>query len=70
MKEFINTMIEGAIGGLTFGAYHLYVLKEIIDLNKHSADKQHKIDIENIERQHKTDIEMLEKKIIENRRWW
>lgn len=36
--ETIKTIAKGALGSMTFGAYHMYVTKSMIELNNEMND--------------------------------
>jgi len=68
IKKLLNTFITGAMGAMTFGAYHQYTTNKIMELNN-----QVLLDKFNMERELMTrDNKILMEKIIqlEKRRWF
>jgi hypothetical protein len=79
--ETLKTIGQGALGAMSFGAYHQYTTNRIMDLNNEKMNIQHKYDMDRLERQHKQEMdeqkkEMIDKlakleKMIETKRaWW
>ena len=79
--ETLKTIGQGALGAMSFGAYHQYTTNRIMDLNNEKLNTQHKYDMDRLERQHKQEMdeqkkEMIDKlakleKMIETKRaWW
>lgn len=71
--ETLKTFGNGALGAMTFGAYHQYTTNRIIDLNNEKIalqqkiqEEQHKRDMSEIMKQHaylREHLENLKKKL-------
>lgn len=83
--ETLKTFGQGALGAMTFGAYHQYTTNKIMELNNEKVEIQHKYFMDKMENQHKKEmnemenqhkmlnekLEKLEKVISQkNSRWW
>ena len=75
--ETLKTIGQGALGAMTFGAYHQYTTNRIMDLNNEKLNIQHKYDMDRMENQHKQEMKemtdklaKLEKMIETKRAWW
>ena len=75
--ETLKTIGQGALGAMSFGAYHQYTTNRIMDLNNEKLNIQHKYDMDRMENQHRHEMnEMTDKlakleKMIETKRaWW
>ena len=58
--ETLKTVGQGALGAMTFGAYHQYTTNRMMDLNNEKMNIQHKYDMDRIENLHR--LEMNEQK--------
>lgn len=58
--ETLKTVGQGALGAMTFGAYHQYTTNRMMDLNNEKMNIQHRYDMDRIESQHR--LEMNEQK--------
>jgi peptidoglycan hydrolase CwlO-like protein len=80
-----KTILKGALGAMTFGAYHQFNTNKIMELNNEKQNLENKIILEKMEKQQlemkkqhldmeKQQLEMheLNKKInkLENSKWW
>lgn len=70
--DTLKTISQGALGAMTFGAYHQYTTNKMMELNNEKQDLQHKYFMDNMERQHHKEIEELKEKLnrLERKRWW
>ena len=70
--DTLKTISQGALGAMTFGAYHQYTTNKIMELNNETQNLQQKCFIEKMENQHKKEMEELKEKLIsiEQKRWW
>jgi hypothetical protein len=73
----LKTIVQGAIGAMTFGAYHQFVTNKIMELNNEKMEIQHKTDLVIQELKHKEEmkvfqekLEKLEEKIKSKSSWW
>jgi hypothetical protein len=56
MSETLKTIIEGALGGITFGIYHQYTTNRKMEVNNEKIDLQYKYFMDRMENQHKKDM--------------
>ena len=82
--ETLKTISQGALGAMTFGAYHQYTTNKIMELNNEKVEIQHQYFMDKMENQHKKEmIEMenqhkllndkldkLEKVVSQQKSWW
>jgi hypothetical protein len=71
-KDTLKTFVQGALGAMTFGAYHQYTTNKMMELNNEKQELQHKYFMDKMETQHKMEMKELKQKLIklENRNWW
>ena len=78
-SDTLKIISQGALGAMTFGAYHQYTTNKIIELNNEKQNLQQKYFIEKMENQHKietqkqkTEMEELKEKFnkIEQKKLW
>jgi hypothetical protein len=62
-KDTIKTISQGALGAMTFGAYHQYTTNKIMELNNEKLELQQKIEMDKMETQHNKEINELREKI-------
>lgn len=58
--ETIKTICQGALGAMTFGAYHQYTTNRIMELNNEKIDIQNKYFMDKMENQHKREMDKME----------
>jgi hypothetical protein len=72
--SFAKTVIQGALGAMTFGAYHQFVTNKIMELNNEKMEIQHKSDLVILELKHKEEMKVLLEKIekieLKSKSWW
>jgi hypothetical protein len=77
--DTLKIISQGALGAMTFGAYHQYTTNKIMELNNEKQELQQKYFIEKMENQHKKEMEQnkiemdeLREKLnkIEQKKWW
>ena len=82
--DTLKTICQGALGAMTFGAYHQYTTNKIMDLNNEKVEIQHKYFMDKMENQHKSEmidmvnqqkllnakLEKLEKVVLQQKSWW
>ncbi len=72
--QSIKTAFQGALGAMTFGAYHQFTTNKMMELNNEIMNVKHKNDIILMETKHKEDIKMILDKIEQleskNKSWW
>ena len=54
--ETLKTISQGALGAMTFGAYHQYTTNKIMELNNEKVEIQHKYFMDKMENQHKKEM--------------
>ena len=82
--ETLKTISQGALGAMTFGAYHQYTTNKIMELNNEKVEIHHKYFMDKMENQHKKEmiemenqhkllndkLEKLEKVVSQQKSWW
>ena len=82
--ETLKTISQGALGAMTFGAYHQYTTNKIMELNNEKVEIQHQYFMDKMENQHKKEriemenqhkllhdkLEKLEKIVSQQKSWW
>ena len=58
--ETLKTFGQGALGAMTFGAYHQYTTNKIMELNNEKVEIQHKYFMDKMETQHKKEMTEME----------
>ena len=58
--ETLKTIGQGALGAMTFGAYHQYTTNKIMELNNEKVEIQHKYFMDKMENQHKKEMIEME----------
>lgn len=59
-SDTIKTICQGALGALSFGAYHQFTTNKIMELNNKNMENTHKNDIMTMEMKYKNDMMMME----------
>ena len=60
--ETLKTFGQGALGAMTFGAYHHYTTNKIMELNNENVEIKHKYFMDKMETQHKKEMSDMENK--------
>lgn len=60
--ETLKTFGQGALGAMTFGAYHQYTTNKIMELNNEKVEIHHKYFMDKMENQHKKEMNEMENK--------
>jgi hypothetical protein len=77
--ETLKTIGQGALGAMTFGAYHQFTTNKLMELNNEKIEIQHKYFMDKMENKYKLDMEKMEiqnkrlnEKIekLEKKSWW
>jgi hypothetical protein len=79
--ETLKTIGQGALGAMTFGAYHQYTTNKIMELNNEKMEIQHKYFMDKMEEQHKREMnetneklnkleKMMSSQTERRTRWW
>ena len=74
--ETLKTIAQGALGSMTFGAYHQFTTNKLMELNNKMINSEHKREMDKMEMSHKKEMaelnEKLEKLLYEQskKRWW
>ena len=58
--DTIKTICQGALGAMTFGAYHQFTTNKIMELNNEKINIQNKYYLDKIETQHKNEMENIQ----------
>jgi len=73
----LETICKGALGGMSFGAYHQFNTNKIMELNNKVIDEKHKYEIDKLRNEHKNEMNDLKNqlKIIQQQQqqtksWW
>lgn len=72
-SDILKTISQGALGAMTFGAYHQYTTNKLIELNNEKQELQQKYFMDKMDNRHKTEMnELREKlnKIEQQKNWW
>ena len=72
-SDILKIIIQGALGAMTFGAYHQYTTNKIMELHNEKQKLQQKYFIDKMENRHKIEMnELREKlnKIEQQQNWW
>ena len=77
--ETLKTIGQGALGAMTFGAYHQFTTNKMMELNNEKIEIQHKYFMDKMENKYKIDMDKMEiqnkllnekiEKLI-NKSWW
>jgi hypothetical protein len=59
-SDTLKTIAQGALGAMTFGAYHQYTTNKIMELNNEKVEIQHKYFMDKMENQHKKEMNDME----------
>jgi hypothetical protein len=77
--ETLKTIGQGALGAMTFGAYHQFTTNKMMELNNEKIEIQHKYFMDKMENKYKIDMDKMEfqnkrlnEKIekLEKKSWW
>jgi len=72
--EAIKTVAQGALGAMSFGAYHQYTTNKIMELNNENQEFKYQLFVDQVERRHKNEIAELRAHIEtlqrQNRAWF
>lgn len=58
--DTLKTIAQGALGAMSFGAYHQYTTNKIMELNNDKVEIQHKYFMDKMENQHKLEMDKME----------
>ncbi len=84
IKDTIKTICQGALGAMTFGAYHQFTTNRIIELNNQNQDLKQQYVIDKMESKQQYVMDKLQathakeiaemkthiRRLEEQRRWW
>lgn len=71
--DTLKIISQGALGAMTFGAYHQYTTNKLMELNNEKQELQQKYFMDKMDNRHKTEMnELREKinKIEQQKNWW
>ena len=72
-SDILKIIIQGALGAMTFGAYHQYTTNKLMELNNEKQELQQKYFMDKMDNRHKTEMnELREKlnKLEQQKNWW
>ena len=72
-SDKLKIIFQGALGAMTFGAYHQYTSNKIMELNNEKQELQQKYFMDKMDNRQKTEMnELREKlnKIEQQKNWW
>lgn len=72
-SDILKIISQGALGAMTFGAYHQYTTNKLMELNNEKQELQQKYFMDKMDNRHKTEMnELREKlnKIEQQQNWW
>jgi hypothetical protein len=58
--ETLRTIGQGALGAMTFGAYHQYTTNRMMDLNNENMEMKNKYFMDRMEAKHKLEMNEME----------
>jgi hypothetical protein len=71
----IKTVFQGALGAMTFGAYHQFTTNKMMEMNNQILENKHKSELDKLEMNHKEEMKILIERLdkLENSKsksWW
>lgn len=72
-SDILKIISQGALGAMTFGAYHQYTTNKLMELNNEKQELQQKYFMDKMDNRHKTEMNELRKKlnkIEQQKNWW
>ena len=72
-SDILKIISQGALGAITFGAYHQYTTNKLMELNNEKQELQQKYFMDKMDNRHKKEMnELREKlhKIEQQQNWW
>ena len=61
--ETLKTIAQGALGSMTFGAYHQFTTNKLMELNNKMINSEHKREMDKMEMSHKKEMAELNEKL-------
>ena len=58
-SDILKIISQGALGAMTFGAYHQYTTNKLMELNNEKQELQQKYFMDKMENRHKTEMNEL-----------
>lgn len=70
--EAFKTVAQGALGAMSFGAYHQYTTNKLMELNNENQNFKYELFIEKMEQRHKNEIAELREHIdiLKSKSWF
>jgi hypothetical protein len=70
--DTLKTITNGAMGAMTFGAYHQFTTNKIMELNNENLKMQNKMYIEKMEKKHKVEMDEFKAQLakLEQKKGW
>jgi len=72
-SDILKIISQGALGAMTFGAYHQYTTNKLMELNNEKQELQQKYFMDKMDNRHKTEMKELREKlnkIEQAKNWW
>ena len=73
IKDTIKTICQGALGAMTFGAYHQFTTNKIMELNNQNQELKQQYTIDKLQATHSKEIAEMKdhiRRLDDQRRWW
>lgn len=70
--EAFKTVAQGALGAMSFGAYHQYTTNKLMELNNENQNFKYELFMEKMEQRHKNEIAELREHIdiLKSKSWF
>ena len=62
-SDILKIISQGALGAMTFGAYHQYTTNKLMKLNNEKQELQQKYFMDKMDNRHKTEMNELREKL-------
>ena len=70
-REILKTISQGALGAISFGIYHQFVINKKMEMNNNNIELTHKYYIDKLKLEHKNEMNELNEKINKlESKWW
>lgn len=73
IKDTIKTICQGALGAMTFGAYHQFTTNKIMELNNQNQELKQQYTMDKLHATHSKEIAEMKahiERLEDQRRWW
>lgn len=62
-SDILKIISQGALGAMTFGAYHQYTTNKLMELNNEKQELKQKYFMDKMDNRHKTEMNELREKL-------